>query len=171
MIFLKVRGHYLSIADQLSLSSYQPVRNRTGSGKLRVVLPISGVHAGMLEAVNVAKSITNNIRAVFIEIIPGSAVSIQEKWNRFFPDIPLVILPSPYRSIVMPLLNYLDQFDQQSNDGQLATVILPELIPAKRWQNLLHNQSARLIKSSLLYRRRNLGFQRVIIDVPFHLKK
>jgi hypothetical protein len=82
-----------------------------------------------------------------------------------------VILPSPYRSIVGPLLDYLDQVDEEHADGQLAAVVLPEFVPSKWWHSLLHNQTAWLIKAALLYRRRHLGFQRAIIDVPYHLDR
>lgn len=85
--------------------------------------------------------------------------------------MPLVILPSPYRSIVRPLLDFLDVTDEEHADGQLATVILREFVPARWWHDLLHNQTARLIKAALLYRRRHLGFQRAIVDVPYHLKR
>lgn len=73
--------------------------------------------------------------------------------------------------LVSPLLDYLDQTDQEHNDGQLATVIIPEFVPAKWWQGLLHNPTAWMLKAALLYRRRRLGYQRAIIDIPFHLKK
>jgi hypothetical protein len=82
----------------------------------------------------------------------------------------LVVVVSPYRSIVGPLLDFLDETDQQHNDGQLATVVLPEFVPAKRWQSLLHNQTAHLLKAALLYRRRRFGYQRVIVDMPYHLR-
>jgi hypothetical protein len=82
----------------------------------------------------------------------------------------MVIVPSPYRSIVGPLLKYLDETDIQHNDGQLATVVLPEFIPGRWWQALLHNQTALLIKAALLYNRREDGKERVIIDVPFYLR-
>jgi hypothetical protein len=85
--------------------------------------------------------------------------------------VPLVVLPSPYRSIVGPLLDFLDQTDEEHDDGQLATVVLPEFVPARWWHALLHNQTAWLIKAALLYRRRNLGYQRAIVDVPYHLKR
>lgn len=80
----------------------------------------------------------------------------------------LVVVPSPYRSIVGPLLDYLDRLEQRYNDGTLSTIVLPEFVPAKWWQCLLHNQSAWIIKAALLYRRRIQGFQRAIIDVPYH---
>ena len=90
---------------------------------------------------------------------------------RWWPDVPLVIVPSPYRSILGPLLDFLDQNDREHNDGQLAAVILPEFVPAKWWQGLLHNQTACLLKAALLYRRRESGaHHRVIIDIPYQLK-
>jgi len=70
-----------------------------------------------------------------------------------------------------PLLDFLDENDQQCNDGQLATVVLPEFVPARWWQNLLHNQTTWMIKTALLYTRRQHGYQRVIIDIPYHLRK
>ncbi len=82
----------------------------------------------------------------------------------------MVVIPSPYRSLLTPLFDYLDEIDRQAADGQLATVVLPEVVPARWWQSLLHNQSALSIRTALLYRRRVLGFQRTIIDVPYHLE-
>jgi len=77
----------------------------------------------------------------------------------------------PFRSIVGPLLDFLDATDREHHDGQLAVVVLPEFVLAQRWQGLLHNQTSRLLKAALLYRRRRQGFQRVIIDVPYHLRE
>jgi hypothetical protein len=85
--------------------------------------------------------------------------------------VPLVIRPSPYRSIITPLLDFLDETDQEHHDGQQAVVVLPEFIPAHWWQSLLHNQASLMIKTAMLYHRRQKGFQRVTIDVPYHLKK
>ena len=82
----------------------------------------------------------------------------------------LVTVPSPYRSIVAPLLEYLDRTDMEINDGQQAVLILPEFVPAHWWQGFLHNQTAWLIKMALLYGKRHFGYQRVIIDVPYYLK-
>lgn len=80
-------------------------------------------------------------------------------------------MPSPYRSLVGPLLDFLDETDRQHNDGPLATVVLPEFVPAKWYHGLLHNQSGWLLKAALLYKRRQLGYQRAIIDVPYHLRR
>jgi hypothetical protein len=67
-------------------------------------------------------------------------------------------------------MDYLDRTDIEHDDGQLATIVLPEVIPSRWWHGLLHNQTAWVIKAALLYRRRYLGYRRAIIDVPYHLK-
>ena len=137
----------------------------------RVVVPISGVNRGMVNAVTFAQSISSNVTAVFVELEPGSGKHVSEEWKGWWPDIPLVIVPSPFRSLVSPLLEYLDQTDAEHNDGQLAVVVLPEFVTSTWWQNLLHNQTALLLKTVLLYGRRRSGLERVVIDVPFHLRK
>ncbi len=168
-VFIQIKKHYQAVGKQLSFRGLPPSLKPTPI--VRIVIPISGVHRGIVDAIDYARSMSNNITGVYIELEPGSSGRIQELWLRWFPDIPLVTVQSPYRSIIGPLLDFLDETDRQHNDGQLAAVVLPEFIPAKWWQNLLHNQTSRSIKNALLYRRRNLGFQRVIIDVPYHLKQ
>jgi hypothetical protein len=121
-------------------------------------------------AVAYARSLSNNITAVYVALNPGDG-GIREKWSRWWPDIPLVVLDSPYRSLVGPLLDFLDETDAQHDDGQMATVVVPEFVPARWWHGVLHNQSAWLLRAALLYRRRHQGYQRAIIDVPYHLER
>lgn len=169
LMFLQIRTHYRQVAEQLS------THGLTGPGEPppppRVVIPISGVHRAALDAIAYARSISRDVTAVYIELEPASAEKVRERWTQWYPDIPLVVLSSPYRSIVGPLLDFLDETDRQHNDGQLATVVLPEFVPAKWWHSILHNQTAWLIKTALLYRQRRQGFQRVIIDVAYHLRE
>ncbi len=169
MVFLRIHQHYQEVGKQLSLRGLPP--DIKPYPPMRLVVPVSGVHRGIVDAMDFAQSISKNITAVFIELDPGSGEQMRKEWECWWPDIPLVVLPSPYRSIIQPLLDYLDEDDRNHNDGTLAAVVLPEFIPAKWWQQLLHNQSSLLIKTALLYRRRTQGFQRIIIDVPYHLKK
>ncbi len=84
--------------------------------------------------------------------------------------MPLVVVPSPYRSTIGPLLEFLEKTDHEHNDGRYATVVLPEFIPARRWQYLLHNQTGWLLKLALVYQRRRMRHPRVIVDVPFYLR-
>ena len=168
--FLKINSHYREVAQQLSMraipkSPLKPVTAR------RVVVPISGVHHGTIDAMAYAQSISGDVTAVYVELEAGNGQQINRDWQHLWPDVPLVILPSPYRSIVGPLLDFLDKIDRRHNDGQLATVVLPECVQADWWHRLLHDHTARLIRDALLYHKRHLGFQRVIIDIPYHLER
>ncbi len=166
--FRKVAGHYRDIRAELTLRGLPPDLDVPPSP--RVVLPISGVHRGVLEALRYALSISDRVTAVYVEVEPGSAERIREQWERWGLGVPLEIVPSPYRSVVGPFLDFLDRYDHECNDGTLATIILPEFVPAKWWEFLLHNQTAWLIRLALLYRRRRYGKRRAIIDVPMYLR-
>ncbi len=166
--FNRIAAHYVGVRNELSLRGLPPSLKPVAPA--RVVIPISGIHRGMVGAVNFARSISSNVTAVYVELEPGSGEAAREEWEAWWPDVPLVVVPSPYRSVVGPLLQFLDETDQQHNDGQLATVVLPEFIPGKWWESLLHSQTAWLIKAALLYHRRWSGLERVVIDVPFHLR-
>ena len=168
--FLKIRGHYQEVDRQLSFGELSTSLLKSFPAA-RVVVPIASVNRGMVDAIAYAQSISKSVTAVYVELESGVGQHICEEWKRLWPDVPLVILPSPYRSIVGPFLDFLDETDEKNNDGQLAAVVLPEWVPAHWWQGLLHNQTARLIRNALLYRRRHLGFQRVIIEVPYHLRR
>jgi amino acid transporter len=167
--FRRVRQHYEEVKQQLSVDDLPPLRRPSAS--TRVVIPISGVHRGMINAVTFAQSISSNVTAVYIELEPAGTSRLRRQWRQFWPDIPLVVVRSPYRTIISPLLEYLEKTDRHHNDGQLAVVVLPELVTTKWWQNILHNQMAWLIKAALLYSRRSRGMERVVIDVPYRLGK
>jgi amino acid transporter len=169
-LFLRIRQHYEQVSEQLSMRGLPP--SLRPSPRPRVVMPVSGVHRGMIDAVNFASSISDHVTAVFIDIDPGpDEEELRRRWNEWFPNVKFVVVPSPYRSIVEPLLTYLDHTDAEHRDGQHAVLVLPELIPASSWHEALHNQAADEIKKALLYKRRKSGLQRIIIDVPYHLKK
>jgi amino acid transporter len=166
--FFQVERHYRRVKAQLSLHglppSLRPVR------PARVVIPISGVHRGMVNAVLFAQSISSNVTGIYVELEPGAGALVREQWHEWWPDLPLEVIPSPYRSLVGPLLEFLDKTDTEHNDGQLAVVVLPEFVTTGWWQNLLHNQTALLVKAALLYGRRRTGGERVVVDVPYHLR-
>jgi amino acid transporter len=165
--FRQIFAHYIRVGKELSLKGLPPSLKPIET--TRVVIPISGIHRGMVDAVNFARSISQNVTAVYVELEPGAGEKTRLEWEAWWPDVQFVVVQSPYRSIVGPLLKFLDETDTKHNDGQLAAVVLPEFIPGKWWQTLLHNQTAWLIKAALLYSRRTLGRERIIIDVPFHL--
>jgi hypothetical protein len=95
---------------------------------------------------------------------PASTDRLRQDWARWGGTIPLVILESPYRSLMEPLLEYIDQIDAARPDDFL-TIVLPEFVPARWWHHVFHNQRALLIKGALLFRP-NV----VVTSVPFHLR-
>ncbi|MFN8372598.1 MAG: APC family permease [Anaerolineae bacterium] len=166
--FLKIHEHYDEIRPQLSLKGYTPPAR--SSAKPRVVIPVSGVHRGTLHALNFARSLSDNVTALYIEIDPAQTERFREEWTQWCPDTPLEVVESPYRSILLPLLAYLDHTDRQHDDGQHAILVMPEFIPGSWWQHFLHNQTAWMIRMALLYQRRRHRRGRVIIEVPFLLE-
>jgi hypothetical protein len=151
VMFLQIRNHYRAVGKQLSLRGLPPTIKPFPP--LRVVIPISGVHRGMIDAVTFAESISKHVTAVYIELDPGAGEQMRDQWERWFPDVPLEVLPSPYRSIVRPLIDYLDRVDEEHNDGTLTAVVLPEFVPARWWHALLQPDHL-ADQTALLYRRR-----------------
>jgi hypothetical protein len=167
--FRRVHGHYEEVRQQLSLHGLPPSLRPVAPA--RVVIPISGVHRGIVNAVLFAQSISTKVTGLYVELEPGTGTKVLQDWREWWPDIPLVVVPSPFRSLVRPLLEYLERTDAEHNDGQLAVVVLPEFVTTHWWQSLLHNQTALLVKAALLYGRRTAGGERLVVDVPHHLRK
>jgi amino acid transporter len=156
---LQVRRHYEVLGRQLNLEGFSPPK----LGRHPVVVLVGGIHRGVVTALAYAKAISPNVTAITVDLDPTATSRLQMQWQQWAPDIPLVILDSPYRSVIQPVLHYIDQMEKQ-RDGDYMTIILPEFVPAKWWQHLLHNQTALLIKGALLFRR-----GKVAISIPYHL--
>lgn len=167
-----INRHYLGVAEQLSLNGLKPKKwvGMASRDHFKVVVPISGVHRGTLAALRFARGLSKDVTAVVINVEQGATDRVKEKWEDWGQDVKLEVLESPYRSTVGPLLTFLEKVDQLAPDDEMAVVVLPEFVPARAWHDLLHNQTARLIKRSLLFHRRGEESKdRVIIDVPYHL--
>lgn len=170
--FQAVHRHYETVRHQLTIDHGLPPHLKA-LPKPRLVIPVSGVHKGTINALRYARSISDNVIAVYVEIEPGRAERMRHDWDKWGLNefAQLDVVPSPFRSIVGPFLDYLDHTDQVHNDGTLASVILPEFVPAHWWQVAMHNQTAWLLRIALLYRRRRSGKVRAIIDVPMFLRE
>jgi amino acid transporter len=168
VVLLRVRNHYDQIAKDLTLHGLPP--SLRPLPQPRIVVPVAGLHRGVIVAMQYARSISSQVTAVYVEIDPRATKEFCDDWDRWGMGVPLKVVPSPYRSVIGPLLEYLDKTDQEHNDGQLASVLLPEFVPEHWWHNLMHNQTAALLKLALLYHRRRFGYNRAIIDVPYYLR-
>jgi amino acid transporter len=172
-MFFRIRQHYLAVGKQLSLEGQTPERwtGLASRNRQKVVIPVSGVHRGTLDGLRFARSLSKDVTAVIVDVEAEVTARVLDKWPQWGHGIPLVVLESPYRSTIGPLLEFLGEADQRDPERGLAVVVLPEFVPARWWQDLLHNQTAGFIKRALLYRRGRNGKDRVIIDVPYHLYK
>jgi amino acid transporter len=160
-VLLRIKRHYVQVASQLSLDRYgAPQRMKHP----RVIIPIGGVHRGVLKALEFARSLSHDVTAVYIETSQAEGEKVREKWAQWGDGARLIIIPSPYRSLVSPLIKYLKQLEAERQPHDVITIVLPHLVPAKWWENLLHNQNAWLIRLALLFRE---GY--IVIDVPYHL--
>ena len=159
--FFSVNRHYRAVAGQLSL---ERVREEPAFTHTVLVL-VGDLHGGVVRALRYAQSLSPTARAVYVEMDPDKTRTLEEKWGKWGCGVPLVVLTSPYRSLLGPFVEYLDHIQSQG-ENHMVTIVLPEFIPARWWQQLLHNQTALLIKGSLLFRK-NV----VVTDVPYHLAR
>ncbi|MHB0874640.1 MAG: APC family permease [Anaerolineae bacterium] len=171
--FHAVKQHYTSLAQQLSLRGQtpEPWTNVATHKRHKVVVPIAGVHRGTLPALHFARTMSADVTAVLVDVDPRDTELVRERWKEWGHEVPLVVLESPYRSTINPLLKYLDEVDARDPERGAAVVVLPEFVPARWWQHLLHNQTAVLLKTLLHYRTGEAHRDRVIIDVPYHLSR
>ena len=160
LFFRAIHKHYRRVDEQLSLESDTPTRAARGL----VIVPIGGVHRAVVQALDYARTLSGDIRAVYVDVDPKATAEVRELWHEWGHGIRLEILASPFRSVMEPLLEYIELADEDHPDRRI-TVLLPEFVPAKWWHHLLHNQRALLIKGALLFRR-NV----VVTSVPYHLQ-
>jgi amino acid transporter len=157
--FWRIRRHYNQVARNLSLEGWTRTPMRTH----RVIVPIGGVHRATLRAIDYARQLGPDVTAVYVDS-EGDDTRILAAWAQWGDGVPLVVLTSPFRSLVRPLLDYIGGLQTQQGPDGFVTVVLPEFIPSRWWHHFLHNQSALLLKGALLFRR-----DVIVVDVPFHL--
>jgi amino acid transporter len=161
VLFRITRHHYDVVASQLTLRGWQRRRKRHNT----VLVPISGIQRAVVEAIDYARTLSADVRAVYVNIDPSTTEHLKRDWEKWEDGVPLVVLQSPYRSLMEPLLEYIEQASAERPDDYV-TVVLPEFVPAQWWHHLFHNQRALLIKGALLFKPNT-----VVTSVPFHLRR
>ena len=147
-MFSRIHAHYGDVAEHLTMERHSPMPRF----KHTVLVPVSGVNRGIMPALEYARSIDGDIRAVYVEIDPAKTGDVLRRWAQHVPDIPLVVLDSPYRSLVEPLITYIDQVERERDDD-IVTVVIPEFVTEKWWTRVLHGQSGFMLKWALLFRK------------------
>jgi len=159
--FHAVHRHYQNLAHDLSLENYgeppPPKRHR-------VIVPVSGVHRGALEALNYARSLSDDVTVVYVSTVPEEKASLEKKWNWWGKGVRLVVIDSPYRTFLEPFLEYVDQLSSILPPNERLTIIVPQFTPKRWWHNLLHTQTAFWLRFALLSKK---GV--VITEVPYQV--
>lgn len=136
----------------------------------KVVVPVSRLHKGTLAALRFAMSLSDDVSAVVVNVDQQEVDRLKLAWRSMNFAIPLTILCSPYRSVVTPFLDFLSEQDNREPEKGKAIVVMPSFVPGQFWQNILHNQTAAIIKTSLLYKNRASEQTRVIVEIPYQMK-
>ena len=161
VLFRVTRQHYDVVASQLTLRGWERQARRHNT----VLVPISGIQRAVVGAMDYARTLSSDVRAIYVNIDPTATEQLKREWERWGDGVPLVVLQSPYRSLMEPLLEYIERVSIDQPEGYV-TIVLPEFVPARWWHHLFHNQRALLIKGALLFKPNT-----VVTSVPFHLRQ
>ncbi|QPA31156.1 APC family permease [Thermaerobacillus caldiproteolyticus] len=164
IMFYKIRDHYEKLGEQLKLDE-QEWRQREKVVKPKVIIPISGVSKVVAQSVQYARSISNDITAISVIFHEEEEKKLRDKWEKFYPDIELKVIYSPYRTILSPMLDYINDVEKETK-GSPITILMPQFIVKKWWHTLLHNQTAIILRFFLILKK-----DIVIATLPYHLKK
>ncbi len=161
-IMVFISHQYASSARQLEMraGALIPPPHRHN----RVIIPIPGVNRAVVQALNVARSITTDIRAVYVSDDPVKGEEVRERWASAVPDVPLVLVESPYRALIAPLVAYLDVLDHSwsGKEEPIDFVLIPEYVARSWWERMLYNQASKQLRATLLGRPHT-----VVIDIPY----
>jgi amino acid transporter len=161
LVFFRIHRHYLHVAEQLSLEG--PLRN-IHIQRHRVIIPIGGVHRGVIQALDYARSLSPDVTAVHVAISPEEAASIRQKWDAWGNGVRLEVIESPFRDTIGPLIEYIERVEKLQGPNDMLTIVMPHFVAARWWENFLHNQTALAIRLAFLFRKST-----VVADVPYRL--
>ncbi len=161
LVFQAIQRHYRRLARLLSLRDYGPPPAVTAQ---RVLLPVAGVHRGVMAALRYAQSLTSDVTALHVSVDEKTTETLQERWEKWAQGVPLVVIDSPYRELMHPLVSFIVEAAAQRPPGEVITVVVPQFVPGRAWHNLLHMQTASWLRWALLHQD---GV--VVVDVPYQV--
>ena len=165
-----VKNHYNEIEKQLKVDitiEKTIIKKFSHSKASTVIVPVSRVHKGTLEALRFARQMTTDVKVIIVDIQHNDTTQTKSQLEALEWGLDIIVLASPYRSIIRPIIDYVHQLD--AANGSSSVLILPEFIPARWWHNLLHNRTAEAIVRILSWNERLRNQARIIINVPYYI--
>jgi hypothetical protein len=163
-IFWSIHRHYRNLAGKLSLENFGVFPPHTL--RHRVIMPVSGVHQGTLAALRYARMLSSDVTAVHVSIEPDEAEKVRKKWETWGEGVRMVMLDSPYRLFIEPLLEYIADIADQRQPGETITIVVPEFVSNNRLSGPLHMNTANVLREQL---KNQPGI--VITNVPYHVRE
>lgn len=160
-LFRRIRYHYYVVAREMSLADFENPKELLHTA----VVPVAGMNKMVLAAIEYARSISKDVIAVTVNVDDADPEKLMEEWQAWAPDVPLIVLDSPYRAIHRPLLRFIDEVEEW-RDTDVVTVVIPEFVTSRWWQHFLHNQTSLFLKAALLFKPRI-----IVTSVPHHLAR
>jgi amino acid transporter len=148
VVFYTIRGHYRDLAGRLSLEKFGPPPR---VDRHRVILPISGVHRGVVAGLTYARALSEDVTAVYVSTDPAQTEAVEKKWGLWGGGVRLVVVNSPYRLLVEPLVDYIRQVAARRQPTEVITVVVPQFVPRRPWHNALHAQTAMMLRLALVF--------------------
>ena len=159
-IFFSIHRHYKRLAKKLSLDNFRSVT----ISRHRVIVLIAGVHRGSLAALAYARTLSDDVTTLHVSIDPGESQKVKEKWELYGEGTRLVMLDLPYRLLVEPVMEYVNQVLHMRQPNEMVTVVVPQFVPKHWWENALHNQTALMLRIGFMFKP---GL--VITEVPYQV--
>jgi hypothetical protein len=161
LLFFRIHRHYQRVAASLSLVNFDPP---PPASRHRVIIPIGGVHQGTIAALQYAQLLSHDITAVHVSIDPEASARVEQRWEMWGEGVRLVVLESPYRLMLEPLVRYIRQLALTQKPNEIITVVVPQFVPRRWFDNLLHTQTATFLRLYLLF---IPGV--IVVDVPYQV--
>ena len=162
LIFFRIHYYYRDLARYLSLADFgAPTRVKRN----RVLLLVSSVHRGVLHSLRYASSLSEDITALYVATDPAEAENFKRKWDQWGNGVRLVVIDSPYRQLIEPLIGYINKMAADRQPQEMLTIVVPHFVPTHWWQNFLHMNTAMILRTALL-RQKNI----VVMEIPYHIR-
>lgn len=163
LIFKAVHKHYMDVKTELDFDNYKPPSSNV---KHTIMVPVASLSNVVANTIDYAKTLGPDIKAVHISSDKVATEKLVNKWNKWNPGVELTVVESPYRAVIDPLIDFINELEKHKAENEIITVLLPEFVTRRWWHRFLHNQTGLMLQNMLVAQK-----DIVVTAVPFHLKQ